>query len=110
MRALGLRGAVRGRAWCTTTTPDDAMARPRDLVQRQFRATRPNRLWVADLTYVATWTGFVYLAVVIDVFSRRIVGWRVAASLRTDLALDALEQALHARPPEPVNESETGST
>jgi putative transposase len=98
MRAMGLRGAVRGRAWCTTTIADDAMARPRDLVQRQFRATRPNQLWVADLTYVATWTGFVYVAFVIDVFSRRIVGWRVAASLRTDLALDALEQALHARP------------
>jgi len=98
MRALGLRGAVRGRAWCATTVADDAAARPQDLVQRQFRATRPNQLWVADLTYVATWSGFVYIAFVIDVFSRRIVGWRVAASLRTDLALDALEQALHARP------------
>ena len=92
------RGAVRGRAWCATTVADDAAARPQDLVQRQFRATRPNQLWVADLTYVATWSGFVYVAFVIDVFSRRIVGWRVAASLRTDLALDALEQALHARP------------
>jgi transposase InsO family protein len=98
MRAMGLRGAVRGRAWCRTTVADDAAAHPQDLVQRQFRATRPNQLWVADLTYVATWSGFVYVAFVIDVFSRRIVGWRVAASLRTDLALDALEQALHARP------------
>jgi transposase InsO family protein len=98
MRAMGLRGAVRGRAWCITTRADDAADRPSDLVQRQFRATRPNQLWVADLTYVATWSGFVYVAFVIDVFSRRIVGWRVAASLRTDLALDALEQALHARP------------
>ena len=98
MRGLGLRGAVRGRAWCTTTIAEDVLERPRDLVQRHFHATRPNQLWVADLTYVATWTGFVYVAFVIDVFSRRIVGWRVAGSLRTDLALDALEQALHARP------------
>jgi putative transposase len=68
------------------------------LVTRQFTATRPNQLWVADLTYVATWRGFVYVALVIDVFSRRIVGWRASSSLRSDLALDALEQALYARP------------
>jgi transposase InsO family protein len=97
MGQLGLRGAVRGRAWTTTTRPDETASRPRDLVQRDFTATRPNQLWVADLTYVATWQGFVYVAFVIDVFARRIVGWRAARSLRTDLALDALEQALYDR-------------
>jgi putative transposase len=97
MRRLGLRGAVRGRAFTITTTPDEAATRP-DLVRRAFTATRPNQLWVADLTYVATWRGFVYVAFVIDVFARRIVGWRVDTTLRSDLALDALEQALHARP------------
>jgi putative transposase len=97
MRALGLRGATRGRAFTITTT-GNAAARPADLVQRRFTATRPNELWVADLTYVATWRGFVYVAFVIDVFARRIVGWRVDTTLRSDLALDALEQALHARP------------
>ena len=97
MRALGLRGATRGRAFTITTRGDEA-ARPADLVQRRFTATRPNELWVADLTYVATWRGFVYVAFVIDVFARRIVGWRVDTTLRSDLALDALEQALHARP------------
>jgi transposase InsO family protein len=98
MLADGLRGVVRGRAFMITTRPDEKAARPPDLVQREFRATRPNQLWVADITYVATWAGFVYVAFVIDVFSRAIVGWRVSRSLRTDLALDALEQALHARP------------
>ena len=97
MRQLGLRGAVRGRMF-KTTVPGDAAARPADLVQRAVVATRPNELWVADLTYVATWRGFVYVAFVIDVFARRIVGWRVSSSLRTDLAVDALEQALYARP------------
>ncbi len=98
MRRLGLRGAVRGRAFKVTTTSDESAMRPPDLVERNFRASRPNQLWVADLTYVATWAGFVYVAFVIDVFSRAIVGWRVSRSLRSDLALDALEQALHARP------------
>jgi transposase InsO family protein len=98
MREMGLRGAVRGRAFKVTTTADEAAQRPADLVKRQFVATRPNQLWVADLTYIATWVGFVYAAFVIDVFSRCIVGWRVSRSLRSDLALDALEQALHARP------------
>jgi transposase InsO family protein len=100
MRAMGLAGAVRGRAWTTTTQPAVEAARPADLVDRQFTATRPNQLWVADFTYVATWRGFVYVAFVIDVFARRIVGWRVAASLRTDFVLDALEQAIYDRCPE----------
>ena len=73
---------------------EEAAARPQDLVTRQFKATAPNQLWVADLTYVATWRGFVYVAIVIDVFARRIVGWPTSSSLRSDLALDALEQAL----------------
>src|SRR4051812_29214786 len=98
MRAQGLRGVVRGRAFAIATTPDEKAARPADLVKREFHATRPNQLWVADITYVATWAGFVYVAFVVDVFSRAIVGWRVSSSLRSDLALDALEQALHARP------------
>jgi putative transposase len=97
MRAMGLRGVSRGRAWVTTTRADVAAARPADLVERQFVATRPNQLWVADFTYVATWRGFVYVAFVIDVFARRIVGWRVSASLRTDFVLDALEQAIYDR-------------
>jgi len=98
MRQMGLRGAVRGRAWKITTVADEELQRPADLVQRDFTADGPNQLWVADLTYVATWTGFVYVAFITDVFSRKIVGWRVSNSLRSDLALDALEQALHARP------------
>jgi transposase InsO family protein len=97
MRALGLSGVVRGRKF-KTTIADDTAARPADLVCREFTASRPNQLWVSDLTYVATWQGFVYVAFVIDVFSRMIVGWRASRSLRTDLALDALEQALWARP------------
>jgi len=97
MGRLGLRGAVRGRAFKTTTIADETALRPADRVNRNFTATRPNQLWVADLTYVATWHGFVYVAFVIDVFSRAIVGWRASRSLRTDLALDALEQAIHAR-------------
>ena len=98
MRGMGLRGAIRGRAFKVTTVADETALRPPDLVARQFTATRPNQLWVADITYVATWLGFAYVAFVIDVFSRRIVGWRVSSSLKSDLALDALEQALHARP------------
>ncbi len=98
MRQLGLQGVVRGRKFKTTTIPQAAGIRPPDLVTRRFTATRPNQLWVADLTYVATWRGFVYVAFVIDVFARRIVGWRASTSLRSDLALDALEQALYDRP------------
>ena len=96
MRGLGLVGATRERS-IRTTKPADQSARPADLVERTFAAAAPNRLWVADLTYVWTIGGFCYTAFVIDVFSRRIVGWRTASSLRTDLALDALEMAIYAR-------------
>ena len=96
MREMGLHGAVRGRRF-KTTIPADAADRPLDLVERDFSAERPNQLWVSDLTYVATWRGFVYVAFIIDAFSRRIVGWRVSNSLRSDLALDALEQAIWER-------------
>ena len=96
MKRLGIQGVVRG-AKCWTTVSDDALARPADLVNREFTATRPNQLWVADITFVATWAGFVYVAFIIDVFARRIVGWRVSRSLHTELVLDALEQALWSR-------------
>lgn len=96
MRQLGLSGAVRGRRF-KTTVPADVADRPMDLVARAFTANEPNQLWVSDFTYVATWRGFVYVAFVIDVFSRRIVGWRVSSSLKTELALDALEQAICER-------------
>ena len=96
MRDLRLHGVVRGRR-CKTTIPDAALDQPADRVNRDFKVNRPNALWVSDLTYVATWRGFVYVAFVIDAFARRIVGWRVSSSLRTDLALDALEQALYDR-------------
>ena len=97
MREMGLSGAVRGRRFKVTTVSTGAAERPLDLVDRDFRASRPNQLWVSDLTYVATWRGFVYVAFVIDAFARRIVGWRVSSSLRSDLALDALEQAICER-------------
>ena len=100
MRSMGIRGVVRGRAFKVTTVADEALERPKDLVKRVFEADRPNKLWVADLTFVATWTGFVYVAFIIDVFSRYIVGWRVSRSLKSDIALDALEQALAARAPD----------
>ena len=96
MRSLGLQGVVRGRR-CRTTIAEDGAERPLDHVKRQFQASRPNQLWVADFTYVATWAGFVYVAFVIDVFARRIIGWRVARSMRAELVLDALEQALWSR-------------
>ena len=98
MRTMGLRGAVRGRT-VRTTIPDPAAACPLDRVNRVFKAPQPNRLWVADSTYVATWSGFVYVAFVIDAYARRIVGWRVSRSARADFVLDALEQALHQRRP-----------
>jgi len=97
MREMGLVGAVRGRAWTTTTQSKPNADRPSDLVDRNFTATRPNQLWVSDFTYVATWRGFVYVAFVIDVLARRIVGWRVSTSLATDFVLDALEQAIYDR-------------
>ena len=96
MRQLGLSGAVRGKVK-RTTVADDSAARPTDLVDRDFTAVARNRLWVADLTYVRTWSGFVYVAFITDVFSRRIVGWQASRSLRTDLALHALEQAIWER-------------
>jgi putative transposase len=97
-KAMGLRGVLRGRRrrWAVVVAETQG-TRPQDLVQRNFTATRPNQLWVSDLTYVATWRGFVYVAFVTDAFSRRIVGWRATTTLRTDLALDALEQALYDR-------------
>jgi putative transposase len=96
MRRAGLAGAVRGKTR-RTTVPDATAARPADLLTRDFTAPAPNRRWVADITYVATWAGFVYVAFISDLFSRRIVGWRASTSLRADLALDALEHALWAR-------------
>src|SRR3954447_5226660 len=96
MRAMGLAGLVRGRK-VRTTVPDPAAACPLDRVNRNFKAPRPNALWVSDFTYVATWTGFVYVAFVIDAYARRIVGWRVSRLARADFVLDALEQALHQR-------------
>jgi putative transposase len=97
MGEMGLQGCRRGRTWVTTTVGDDALDRPADLVQREFAAAAPNRLWVADLTYVKTHSGWVYVAFIIDVFSRMIVGWQASRSLRADLALDALEMAVHNR-------------
>ena len=99
MRKMGLKGVSRGPAFKVTTISDEDAARPDDLVERQFEATRPNELWVADFTYVATWRGFVHVAFIVDAFARVIVGWRVSTSMRTDLVLDALEQALHDRRP-----------
>jgi putative transposase len=96
MRQMGLAGRARGKRR-RTTIPADVSSRPSDLVERIFTANRPNALWVADITYVATWSGFAYAAFVIDVFSRRIVGWRVDRTLRASLALDALEMAIWAR-------------
>jgi len=97
MGDLGLCGVRRGRQWRRTTIGDETQDRPSDLVERRFVADRPNHLWVADLTYVKTHAGFVYVAFVLDVFSRFVVGWQVSTSLRSDLALDALEMAIHSR-------------
>lgn len=111
MRRLGLQGARRGKV-VRTTMPDKALPCPLDRVNRQFKADRPNQLWVSDFTYVSTWQGWQYVAFVIDVFARRIVGWRVSSSMRTDFVLDALEQALYDRQPEQnalIHHSDRGS-
>ena len=112
MRKAGLRGVVRGKVM-RTTVADATAPCPLDRVNPQFKAQRPNQLWVSDFTYVSTWQGFVYVAFVIDVFARRIVGWRVSSSMRTDFVLDALEQALYDRQPERsdalVHHSDRGS-
>ena len=96
MRELGLSGAVRGKPR-RTTIADAAVARPADLVSRQFAPSAPNRLWVADLTYASTWSGFAYVAFVIDAYARRILGWRVAATMATTMVLDSIEQAIWTR-------------
>ena len=98
MREMGLQGVIRGKA-IRTTVSDKAAPCPLDKVNRQFHAPAPNRLWVSDFTYVATWAGFVYVAFVIDAYARRIVGWRVSRTAHAGFVLDALEQALHARRP-----------
>jgi transposase InsO family protein len=112
MRRQGLRGVMRGKV-VRTTISDSKAPCPLDKVNRQFRAERPNQLWVSEFTYVSTWQGCLYVAFVIDVFARRIVGWRVSSSMRTDFVLDALEQALYARQPERdsslVHHSDRGS-
>ncbi len=102
MRRQGLRGVIRGKV-VRTTIPDTKAPCPLDRVNRQFKAERPNQLWVSDFTYVSTWQGWLYVAFVIDVFARRIVGWRVSSSMHTDFVLDALEQELYARQPERDN-------
>lgn len=111
MKRLGLQGARRGKV-VRTTVPDTALQCPLDRVNRQFKADRPNQLWVSDFTYVSTWQGWQYVAFVIDVYARRIVGWRVSSSMRTDFVLDALEQALYDRQPDQnalIHHSDRGS-
>lgn len=110
MRQQGLRGVLRGKK-LRTTVPDSSAAYPLDRVNRQFTAERPNQLWVADFTYVSTWQGWLYVAFVIDVFARRIVGWRVSRTMHTEFVLDALEQALYERQPERnlIHHSDRGS-
>lgn len=111
MKRLGLQGARRGKV-VRTTVADKALPCPLDRVNRQFKADRPNQLWVSDFTYVSTWQGWLYVAFVIDVYARRIVGWRVSSSMRTDFVLDALEQALYDRQPDRnalIHHSDRGS-
>ena len=111
MKRLSLQGARRGKV-VRTTVPDKALPCPLDRVNRQFKADRPNQLWVSDFTYVSTWQGWQYVAFVIDVYARRIVGWRVSSSMRTDFVLDALEQALYDRQPDHnalIHHSDRGS-
>ncbi|WP_431902029.1 IS3 family transposase [Nonomuraea sp. bgisy101] len=111
MRAAGLAGVSR-RKGCRTTVSDRQVAAASDLVQRQFTTAEPNRVWTADITYVPTWQGFVYLAVVLDVFSRRIVGWAMADHMRTELVTDALAMAIHQRRPDAgvIHHSDRGSS
>ncbi len=101
MRQEGLEGVRRGKKRRTTIADETALERARDLLQRDFTATRPNEKWVADITYIRTWSGFVYLAFILDCYSRMIVGWQLATHLRTDLVLDALEMANGLRRPAP---------
>jgi len=112
MRRLGLEGVRRGKS-VRTTTPDTSAPCPLDRVNRRFQADRPNQLWVSDFTYVSTWQGWLYVAFVVDVFARRIVGWRVSTTMTTDFVLDALEQALYDRQPDPddalIHHSDRGS-
>ncbi len=112
MRRLGLAGVRRGKR-VRTTVADTSAPCPLDRVNRQFQADRPNQLWVSDFTYGSTWQGWLYAAFVVDVFARRIVGWRVSTSMTTDFVLDALEQALYDRQPDPedalVHHSDRGS-
>jgi putative transposase len=111
MARIGLEGVRRGKV-VQTTVPDRHALCPLDRVHRQFRADQPNQLWVSDFTYVSTWQGWLYVAFVIDVFARRIVGWRVSSSMKTDFVLDALEQALHDRRPKSgglIHHSDRGS-
>ncbi len=103
MKDLQLHGVRRGRR-VVTTRPDARAARPADLVQRRFRPVAPNRLWVADFTYVSTWSGMVYVAFVVDAYARRILGWRASTSMRTELVLDAIEQAIWTRQREGVTD------
>ena len=110
MRRMGIQGVIRGKP-AKTTVSNEALPCPQDKVNRQFKADRPNALWVSDFTYVSTWQGLVYVAFVIDVFKRRIVGWKASSTAHTDFVLDALEQALHARRPtrkELVHHSDRG--
>ena len=112
MRRLGLEGIRRGKS-VRTTTPDTSAPCPLDRVNREFQADRPNQLWVSDFTYVSTWQGWFYVAFVVDVFARRIVGWRVSTTVTTEFVLDALEQALYDRQPDPedalIHHSDRGS-
>jgi transposase InsO family protein len=112
MRRLGLKGVRRGKI-VRTTIPDTSAPYPLDRVSRRFQADRPNQLWVSDFTYVSTWQGWLFVAFVVDVFARRIVGWRVSTSMTTDFVLDALEQALYDRQPDPedalIHHSDRGS-
>lgn len=110
MRQLGIAGVVRGKS-VKTTRPDPARPCPLDRVNRRFRAEQPNQLWVSDYTFVSTWQGFAYVAFIIDVYARRIVGWKLSSSQETQFVLDALEQALHARQPaeDLIHHSDRGS-